>query len=276
MADRADDVLELDKELIEGVADEQDQADTGQTDGEVEGEDGSEPFATFGEEAAPASEQDSSVIRGFRQKLRDLERENAQLRKVSEPKPTVVGNRPSLEEFEFDEDRHAEAVEAWIERKATAKRETEQAAKRNETVEAERAKVRDAYLAQRARYPETRFEEAEREVFETLPANIQGGILKLDRAADLVMALHASPSELTALAELAQSDPILALVKIGELKGKLQVMRKPPAPDRDVRGNKSPAGGTDKELARLEAEAAKTNDRSAVAAYKARLAKASK
>lgn len=266
MADGAEDVLELDQELLKQDDDQEEQ-----TDGDGEGDDGSEPFATFGEEAAPASENDSSVIRGIRQKVRELERENAQLRKASEPKPIEVGERPALEAFDFDEEAHAEAVEAWVERKAQAKRETEQATKRNETVEAEREKVREAYLAQRARYPEARFEEAEREVFDTLPVNIQGGILKLDRAADLVMALHASPSELTALAELAQSDPILALVKIGELKGKLQVTRKPPAPDRDVRGNKSPAGGTDKELARLEKEAERTGDRTKLISYRKKL-----
>ena len=270
MADRADDVLVLDKELIAGEPEDQDE--TGQTDGDAEGEGGTEPFATFGEEeAAPASENDSSVIREFRRREREKDRRIAELERQAAPKPVEVGERPSLEAFEFDEDAHAEAVEAWIERKAQAKRETEQATKRNETVEAERDKVRTAYMAQRARYPEARFEEAEREVFETLPANIQGGILKLDRAADLVMALHASPSELTALAELAQADPILALVKIGELKGKLQVMRKPPAPDRDVRGNASPAGGTDKELARLEKEAERTADRTKLIAYRRKL-----
>lgn len=270
MADRADDVLVLDKELIAGKPEDQDE--TGQTDGDAEGEDGTEPFATFGEdEAAPALENDSSVIRGFRQKLRDLERENVQLRKASEPKPIEVGEKPSLASCEYDEDRFETELDDWKGKVAAQRQQQADASKRNETVEAERDKVRTAYMAQRARYPEARFEEAEREVFETLPANIQGGILKLDRAADLVMALHASPSELTALAELAQADPILALVKIGELKGKLQVMRKPPAPDRDVRGNASPASGTNKELARLENEAERTGDRTKLISYRRKL-----
>lgn len=265
MADGAEDVLELDQEILE-------EEETGQTGGDGEGEGGDEPFATFGEEAAPASEQDSSVIRSFRQKLRDLERENAQLRKASEPKPIEVGEKPTLSSCEYDEEKFETELDDWKAKVAAQKAQQAEASKRTETVEAEREKVREAYLAQRARYPEARFEEAEREVFETLPVNIQGGILKLDRAADLVMALHASPSELTALAELAQSDPILALVKIGELKGKLHMgTRKPPAPDRDVRGNRSLAGGTDKELARLEKEAERTGDNRALRLYRRQL-----
>ena len=269
MADRAEDVLELDKEQIEGVAAEDlDQTEGKQTDGDDEGEDG-QPFATFDDEAAPASESDNSVIRGFRQRLRELERENAQLRKASQPKPIEVGEKPSLSSCDYDEDRFEAELDDWKGRKAAKERQEAEASTRTQAQSAEWAKRTEAYEADKRTVPVVDYADREKEVFDQLPRETQALLLMTDRPAALVYALAQSPERLAKLSELNLAE---AALMIGELKGKLQMgTRKPPAPDRDVRGNKSPAGGADKELARLEKEAERIGDRTALREYRAKL-----
>jgi hypothetical protein len=264
MADSADDVLELDKELIEGSADEQDQ-DAGQTGGDDEGEDG-QPFATFGDEAAPASESESSVIRELRRANRDAQRRIAELERSAQPKPIEIGEKPSLASCEYDEERFETELDDWKATVAAKKRQEAEASTRNETQAAQWTKRLEAYEADKSTVPVADYGDKEKDVFGALSSETQALLLMTDRPAALVYALSQSPDRLAKLSELNLAE---AALMIGELKGKLQMgTRKPPAPDRDVRGNRSLAGGADKELARLEKEAERTGDRTNLIAYR--------
>lgn len=268
MADDPEDVLELDRD--QALADSDPELE--QTDGEVGEDEGEESHFTFDdEEAAPASEKDSSVIRDLRKRLRDAEREAANYRREQAPKLIEVGERPRLEDFDFDEDRHADAVEAWSNRKVQRAEQDRQAAERQEAESRAWGEIETGYRNEVAKLNAPDFDTAEQEVADALPKEVMALILRT-KAPGLVLALRNSPSKLAELSKLNLADAALML---GELKGRLVKQmgtRRPPAPDRPVRGN-APTTTADKELARLEKEADRTGDRTALREYRAKLRK---
>ncbi len=53
-------------------------------------------------------------------KLREYEAEIQRLKAPSAPAAVVVGERPKLADFDFDEDKHEAALTAWLDRKSQA------------------------------------------------------------------------------------------------------------------------------------------------------------
>jgi hypothetical protein len=88
-----------------------------------------------------------------------------------------------------------------------------------------------------------------------------------DNPAQLVYALGKSPAKAKELAAI--KDPVKYVFAVAKLETQLKVQprKAPPAPERVVRGNAGTATGVDNTLARLQAEADKSGDRSAVAKY---------
>jgi hypothetical protein len=265
MADEPEEVLELDPE-------DEIHEDENKTQGSAEEtEDGEEEtvIGFEGEEESPASEGNSSVIRELRQRIGAQNRELAELRRAN-PKPKIeVGEEPSLEGCDYDEDRFKDEWRQWNDRKAAAARqeaENQQAAERQQT---EWQSTAQAYEASKGKLNVPNFDDAESEVFAALPAETKALLLRSGKAAELVVALSRSPANLEQLSKLNLAD---AAMMIGELRGKVKVMttRRTPEPDRPVRGNAAPANA-DKELARLEKEADRTGDRSALIAYRKKL-----
>lgn len=264
MADEPEDVLELEQDDV--LNEEQDE---NRPDDAEEQEDGEETVIGFeGEEAAPASESESSVIRELRQRMREKDRELAELRRAN-PKPKVeVGEKPTLESCEYDEERFETALTDWHGRKAQAERqetEQQQATERQQAEWQERAK---AYEADKVKLNVSGFDDAESEVFTALPAETKALLLMSEKPAALVYALSRNP---TKLEELSKLNLARAAMMIGKMEDKVTVTRrKLPEPDRAVRGNAAPANA-DKELARLEKEAERTGERSALIAYRKKL-----
>jgi hypothetical protein len=93
-----------------------------------------------------------------------------------------------------------------------------------------------------------------------------------ENTAALTYALGRHPQKLATIAAI--SDPIeftAALVKLEGTMKNVKRTRTPPEPDRPERGSGRIATATDKELERLEKEAAQTNDRTKVVAYRKKL-----
>ena len=262
MADEADDVLELEDE----VQTESEEIEDEPTEDQPENEDG-EPFIGFeGEEAAPASEGDSTVIRDLRRKLREKDRELAGLRRA--PERIEVGEKPTLESCEYDEERFETALVQWRERKAQADAQTAEQQERAKRQQEAEEGLRSGYEASKASLGVADFEDREAAVIAALPADYDKLLLHSGKGAELIVALSNSPGKLEAL---AKSNPLEAAMMVGELRSKLQMgTRKAPQPDRPVRGNAAPASA-DKELARLEAEAERTGDRTKLIAYRRKL-----
>lgn len=270
-------VLELDPESelkdAEGTEDEQEQPN-GEADEPESEDEGDEPTETLigfegdEEEAAPASEGESSVIRDMRRKLREKERRIAELEAGSAPTKIEVGEKPTLESCEYDEERFEQALTSWHQRKAQADdldRQQREAEEKERETWAKRAK---AYEANKQALAIPNYEDAEGEVFTTLSEQTQALIMLTEKPAALVYALSRNPAKLE---ELSKLNLVQAAMLIGKLEDKLQMTkRKLPQPDRPVRGNAAPANA-DKELARLEKEADRTGDRTAVIRYKRQL-----
>lgn len=265
MADEAEDVLELDAEMEAPEDDEQ-------TDGTApeNEDDGESLIPTFGEEseAAPASESESSTIREMRSQLRQAQRELAEARKGHAPQKIEVGERPTLESCDYDEDRYNEQLDAWRDRKGQADKqqaEMDRAAEVEAKVWGER---HTAYAAAKAKLP-TDFAAAEQEVQTGLPIPHQNILLMSERSAALVYALGKDPAKLDALSKL---DPIRAAMMIGKLEDKITMAKRTvPQPERQVSGNARLSDTADKQLAQLEKEADRTGDRTKLIAYRKKL-----
>jgi hypothetical protein len=123
MADTPEDDELLLEQQAEG--DEPEQQEEQEQGSEKAGDEADDELeVTFGDEPAPGSdERESSVIRTLRERIRELSKRP----QAETPKPVEIGPRPTLEECEWDEDKHAEALEKWVARKnAAAQAETEQ------------------------------------------------------------------------------------------------------------------------------------------------------
>lgn len=277
MADQADDVLELD-DAIDGEEPEIEETDTdAETDGADNDQDDSdeeETLITFGdEEAAPASgERDSGLVKHLREQLREAKREAAEARKSQSPQKIEVGNRPTLEACDYDDQRFEAELDAWKDRKAQAEQsDAEVERQREEANKAWQADVQ-RYASDRAALGFADVEEVEAEVSSVLDQTQQAVIVKVaDSPAKIFYALGKHPGRLTELSKI--TDPLKLAAAVAKLEGTLKVTkrRKAPEPEQIVRGAGSTAVGKDKTLERLEADAGRTGDRTKLIAYRKKL-----
>lgn len=224
----------------------------------------------FGDGAAPApGERDSSTIREMRERIRELSRENSQLRQTSAPQQIEIGPRPTLESCEFDEDKFAAAYDEWQAKKAKAEQQKASAGQVEQ--EAQEAFQRDvqSYQAKRAKLPFVDVDEVEGVALAALNQVQQAVIVKAaDDPAKVLYALGKRPDK---LAEISQfQDPLKLAAAIARLEGGLNVVKrsKAPAPEEIAQGSQGMSQGTDdKEEARLLKDAEKSGDYSAYYAH---------
>jgi len=225
---------------------------------------------SFGDEAAPASqEQDNSVIR----ELRALAREQAKKLKELEstaPKAETpkLPEKPTLESCDYDEEAFESGLTKWYE----AKRKLEEAerAKEAELQQQQQAQQQRlaAYQTRAAELKVKDFKDAEEEVVTKLSEAQQAILFGADDTAALVYALGKHPEKLKELASI--KDPAKFAFAAAKLETQMKVTTRKPkvAPENAVApGAGSLSGGADKTLDRLREEADKTGDRTKVAAY---------
>lgn len=271
MADNVEDVLELDEDqVIEPATDEPDIEDEAEGDEPDVEEVSEKPVIGFDDdEAAPASEDESSVIRDLRARNREMAAKLRAQEAGSKPEAIEVGEKPTLESCEYDEERFENELTAWHGRKADAAKQKTQQQEAAEKRKAEWDKLEQTYTASKAALGVDDFEDAEAEAAAILPPEVMALIRMTEgQSAGLLYAIARSPAKLE---ELSKLDPARAAIRIGELKGQLKMTtRKAPAPDRPVKGNAAPADA-DKHLARLEKEAERTGDRTKLIQYRRKL-----
>lgn len=281
-------------ELAEG--DKVTETDTGaETVEAVQGDDGSALAAvdatidetgdlvvTIGEEAPPADEEVRAPewVRELRKSHRETVKENRELKaalaeKATETKPVVLGEKPKLSDFDYDDAAHEAALDSWYD----AKRQADaQADKAREAAKAER----DAWDARLATYNKAKaelrvsdFEDAESHVLETLSVTQQGVVLQgADKPELVIYALGKNPAKVAELAAI--KDPVKFAFAVAKLEAQLKVgnRKAPPAPER-VLSSQAPAGGNvDKKLDELRATAARTGNIQPVLEYRRKLAEA--
>lgn len=225
------------------------------------------------DEVARAPEWVRDLRKANREKERELRQMREELAKLKAPTQQPLGAEPSLEQCEYDTERYARELKAWLARKSEADAHArEQAAEQQRQQEAWQAK-QEAYKAAKSKLKVADFDAAEDTVCSTLSEVQQSIILAgADNAAMVVAALGNAPTRLKTLADI--KDPVRFAVEIGKLETKLETQLKTvarksaPPPERAVRSTVTGAAAVDNQLEKLRAEAAKTGDMSKLMEYK--------
>lgn len=200
--------------------------------------------------------------------VKQLRKENRELKKQlkqtpQQPQVAPLREKPTITDHDFDSEAYASDLEQWL----------------NEKVQYDAQKAKDEAIDNRyvasvdkMRKIAADYDEVEDTVVATLSPEKQA-LLKLgvEDTAKLVYALGKSPNK---LAELEQLDPVSFVKQLGIMEFQMsQKSRNPNKPQPKQHELTGAAGGGDSKLAKLEAEAAKTGDRSKVVAYRKSLKK---
>jgi hypothetical protein len=251
---------------------------------EIEPEDTEEVVVSIGEEAPPPEEHTPAPewVKELRKTNRELQRQNRELQgrlqaAPPETKPVVIGNKPKLEDHDYDADKYEEALANWFERKrqaddANAKQEAEVMNQQK----AWQAKL-DGYGKAKAELRVKDFEDAEEVAQQVFSITQQGVLLQgADNPALVVYALGKNPAKAKELAEI--KDPVKFAFAVAKLEKDLKVTnrRQAPAPERIISGTGRSSGAVDSTLERLREDAARTGNMTKVIAYKAQKRSATK
>jgi hypothetical protein len=241
-------------------------------------------IVSIGEEAPPPKKQTqaSEWVKELRKTNRELQRKNRELQgklqaAPTENKPVVIGNKPKLENHDYDADKYEEALTNWFERKRQADDvNAKQEAEVMNQQQAWQAKL-DDYGKAKAELRVKDFEDAE-EVAQQVFSITQQGILLhgADNPALVVYATGKNPAKAKELAEI--KDPVKFAFAVAKLEKDLKVTnrRHAPAPERIISGTGRSSGAVDSTLERLREDAARTGNMTKVIQYKAQKRSASK
>lgn len=212
-ADNLDFSIETDELPPEVEQEEEGQPDSPPEEVEVDEQD----------EQAPASVEEpkeSSVVKQMRDELKRKERELRELRaKTAAPAPDAPkdpGTMPDIEDFDYDKERHAVAVNEWVSRKLQFDQHQQKA-------QAEQQQVVQKYEAAKTRFDTegakiVGFQDAVADVASALSLEQQNALLLRvpDVAHRIVMALHRNPAELERIARI--TDPVDYGIELGKLQ----------------------------------------------------------
>jgi hypothetical protein len=249
--------------LEEEAADEVDGADP----------DADETLIVLEGEDADEAEEETPAIKRMRERIKELNRENRQLRgSATAPAPQIeLGPEPTMEDddVDWDQEKFKAKLSKWIADKAKHERQQEeaqtQAKKANEAWEAQLA----AYERKKAALSVPGKEELEEEALSKLSQIKQAIIVKHPNNAAIMIALGKYPKKLAAVAAI--EDPVDFAYAIADIGRELKVTarRKAPEPEGIVKGDARVAVGNEsKRLAQLEREAERTGDRTQLLRFK--------
>jgi hypothetical protein len=228
-----------------------------------------------GEEVEDEPEHITELRKRYREQQKRLKELEAQ---TVAPKVQALPPKPTLEECDYDTAAFEQKLEGWYDQKREHDaRETEAKTLAEKANERWQMKVA-AYDEGKEKLGAKDFDEAEATVHEILSTPFPGimaedvrfGIIKQGAKdpATLVYALGKNPAKAKELAAI--DDPVEFAFALGELNGKMKVVRgKAPPPERRISaGAPGVAGAVDNTLERLREEAARSGDFSKVTAYK--------
>lgn len=284
MATQVEDLTDFEEDEPELILDEDDDESESRDDGDDDEPDDAAPekppedgdehdVVGWGEEEIAAEPEAESVgLRSLRdalkrekQRVRDLEAKVA-------PQVDDVGEKPNLDDFWDRPDEYDAAYEKWLERKRASEqrqtKEAEAATRQQQRWERESAAV-EAKLAE-IRVPGK--DEARAIVEEDFPGQLFAFLVKAggDNAAALIVGLGKSPEKRAQLKKLAAEGDLIEFVRDATLMGKEVRMgpRKPvTSPERTHGGMSGGAARGDAKRARLERDAEKSGDFSALVKY---------
>ncbi|WP_380784441.1 hypothetical protein [Sphingomonas sp. R86520] len=231
-------------------------------------DDAEEDVVTFGADDV-RGEDEPEGIRNLRE---ELKRQKARVRELegAGAAPVEVGARPKLEDFDYDEDAHGEAVEAWIDKKRNADAQVtardESIRQAQEKFNTQQRAFEDGWSALRV----TGKDAARAKVEDTFDPTQQAMLIKAARGngAGLMLYLGTSAASLDKLKALV-NDPAEFIAEAAVMAKEVKVERRKPAttPIEPVRGGTGGAAKGDARRARLERDADTSGDYSALIKY---------
>lgn len=242
-------------------------------DGAGDGDD-DEDVITFGGEAS-APEQDTRTIRELREAVKTYKRRAHDAEAKLAPVEDDLGAEPDPDDYWDNPEGLRDAIRDYDRKKA--RRDERIAA---QTEQAQRMQARwdeqsSAFESNWAGLKVASKDEARARVEDQFDAAQQAMLIKASRGnAGFLVFLGNSPDRLAKLKELAH-DPADFLVEAAVMAKEVGVSKRKPdtQPETRHRGSSGGGGGGDQKLARLEAEARKTGDRTALNRYRRNMAK---
>ena len=250
-----------------------------ETDGESDEEDGEEEAGAAaltvtieGEEEEP--EDASEGIRNLRQAHKEQKKRIKELEeqlKAREAPEAELGEKPTLEGFDYDAEKFEAALIDWNERKRAHDAQKAQKEREEQEAREQYGKKLQAYQAKKVGLGAKDFDEAEEAVLENLSVQQQSVIIANSEKPELVVyALGKNPKVMERLS--SKKDLISFAFELAKLENNLKVTgTAKPKPEKRVKGAAGAALTTDKKLAQLEAEAERTGDMTKLIRYKKEL-----
>lgn len=265
-----DDVLELtpdhEAEEEEGLAHEPDNGD-----GEADPQDDGEDYVAFGDEPEPGSaEPETDLVKRLRKEIRDRDKRLAQYSKQPQAEePIIVGDRPTIDQFDFNQEAFDREFDAWQQRKE-AKRQQDHRLEQSQRQQQEHwQQVQASYQQAKQKLPFADKQEAEQAAFDEL-TDIQQAVIA-SVADNPALVIYAAGKSATKLAEIAGiNDPLKLAKYIGRMEASMTVKKRarPPQPDTPLKGGTISSAAADKHLERLEKEAERTGNRTDLIKYR--------
>lgn len=276
-----------DDDDAEAVVVDQQQDDVADAEGTQEVEEAEETVVSLGDTELTADDDGAEPAPEWVKGLRKSYREERRLRKEAEAKlaevsakpavqEDVLGPKPTLADFAFDEDAKDAALLEWHEKKRAIDAKAEQA-------KAEAGKQAEQWKAKLAAFDQSKkslglldYEDAEDVAGENLDVTQRGIILHgAKNAAAVIYAIGKTPAEAKRLGEI--KDPVKFAMEIGKLEERVKVAARKPqtAPEGKVVGTAPlSGGGLTRALDAAREKAAKTGDYTEVSRIKTQMAKA--
>jgi hypothetical protein len=241
-------------------------------------------IVTIGEESPPQEDDNKAPewVRELRKSHAETKKENRELQErlaSYEKKPEItLGPKPVASDFEYDydndksaEDQYAEKLDEWyVKKEKVAEQEKELKGKEQEQQKAWESTLgvyEEKKAEIKAKVPD--YDDAEALVKESLPVIYQGAILEgAKNPALLVLALGKNPAKLKELSSIQNVSKFIFEVANVEAQLKTSTRKAATVPEKKVVGTGGGANATDSTLAKLEADAEKTGDRSKILEYK--------
>ncbi len=268
---------ELEKEDIvaEEVAEEEepttdeanDNSDVSEDDDDQneDGEEGEEPDALIVEIAGEEDPDEVPVIRTLRQKTRDDKKKIKELEQklaaaTSQEEVVELGPKPKLEEFDYDEDKFAEALTGWTARKSEIDAQKEEKRKADERMTVEWNERVAEYNERKQKLGAHDFDDAEDAVKAGLSLTQQSIIVEAAASPEvMVYAVGKNPSVMERLSKI--DNPIRFAAEVGRLESKMKVsnMKSRPVPEKRPAASTAPKTGK-AQLQKLRETAERTGD----------------
>lgn len=277
VSDDDDQVESDDAEAVEVEADEAEaEAPEADDDTDDSAADDGGLVLTFDDGEGPENDPDESVVfRDLRTKYRKIKAENEKLKSAMQGEAKELRPKPTMKDHGYKDAEYEADLEAWYEEKREAEAAEEGKRKQAEAVQERYVKRLENYRVGAANLKVKDFDEVENTVRGELSEVQQSVIISvLKDPATVVYALGKNGQKLGDVAEI--QDPIQFAAEVARLEAKMTVKgrKAAPPPEKRLKGSGPAPNSGDKTLEKLEAEAAKTGDRTKVIDHKRAMKKA--